>query len=179
MLILLLLSSFSAACSIPEEADLEWIAHHLPLIPIASKCDNIPSRDTHWASCVTAAMSKPSRSARSLNSFLPLTLLPIAYSPSTAKFPQTSSQLSLNLICYLQVLLLFYSPALPLINILRFRLNMKPWGILLVNTLHLSQIISLWNHDAVGSLILFNVYLVTVFHWQQANNIFGAMHIFC
>lgn len=34
--VLLLLSSFSAGCSIPEEARLEWIAHHPPLIPRAS-----------------------------------------------------------------------------------------------------------------------------------------------
>lgn len=55
---------------------------------------------------------------------------------------------------------------------------MKPWGILLVNTLYLSQMISLWNYDTFGSLILFKVYLVTVFYWQQTNDISGAMHIF-
>lgn len=56
-------------------------------------------------------------------------------------------------------------------------INMKPWSILLVNTLYLSQIISLWNYVAFESLILFHVCLVTVFYWQHTNDISGAMHI--
>lgn len=152
MLVLFLLSSFS----IPEEAGLQCIAHHFPLIPNTSLCDNSVSRGSHRASDVTTARSKPITSASSLNFFLPsalLHLLPVRpvrhnYPRILHSFPWIES-----VICKYAVAR--YSSLLPLINILNIGLNMKPWGVLLVNALYLSQMISVRSYDAFWSSLMF------------------------
>lgn len=164
VLVLFLLASFS----IPEKAGLQCIAHHFPLIPNTSLCDNSVSNGSHWASDVTTARYKPIRSASSLNFFLPfalLHLLPVhpvwhSYPRIRHSFPWIGS-----VVC--NYTLARSSSLLPLINILSIGSNMKPWGVLLVNTLDLSQMISVWSYDAFWSSLMFVLLLYFIDNRQM------------